>query len=57
MITPRFVLNLLAMGIIGTGALLTTVTEPGSGLNGLLWGALIAWFAAARVNGQGRTRA
>ncbi len=48
----RFALNLLAMGIIGTGALLTTVTEPGSGLNGLLWGALIAWFAAARVNGR-----
>ncbi len=48
----RFALNLLAMSIIGTGALLTTVTEPGSGLNGLLWGALMAWFAAARVNGR-----
>ncbi len=49
--TPRFYLNLMAMGIIGTGALLTTVTEPGSTLNGALWGALITWFAAARVNG------
>ncbi len=50
--TPRFLLNLLAMSIIGAGALLTTATEPGSSLNGLLWGALIAWFAAARVNGR-----
>ncbi len=50
--TPRFLLNLFAMGLIGAGALLTTVTQPGSALNGLLWGALLAWFAAARVNGQ-----
>lgn len=48
----RFWLNLGAMGLIGAGALLTTITEPGSGLNGLLWGALLAWFAAARVNGR-----
>ncbi len=47
----RFLLNLFAMALIGSGALLTTVTQPGSALNGLLWGALLAWFAAARVNG------
>ncbi len=47
---PRLWLNLLAMSIIGAGALMTTYTEPGSTLNGLLWGALVAWFAAARVN-------
>ncbi len=51
---PRFWLNIMAMGLIGAGALLTTITQPGSTLNGLLWGALIAWFAAARVNGQSR---
>ncbi len=45
----------MAMSVIGTGALLTTITEPGSSLNGLLWGALLAWFAAARVNGRGQT--
>lgn len=49
---PRFALNLMAMGLVGSGAILTTFTEPGSGLNGLLWGALLAWFAAARVNGR-----
>ncbi len=49
--TPRFYLNVMAMGIIGAGALLTTVLQPGSVLNGALWGALITWFAAARVNG------
>ncbi len=49
---PRFLLNLSAMSLIGAGALLTTVTQPGSALNGLLWGALLSWFAAARVNGQ-----
>ncbi len=49
--TPRFLLNLFAMGLIGSGALLTTVLQPGSVLNGALWGALITWFAAARVNG------
>lgn len=48
--TPRFWLNVMAMGFIGSGALLTTATEPGSVLNGALWGALITWFAAARVN-------
>ncbi len=48
----RFLLNLFAMGLIGAGALLTTVTQPGTALNGLLWGALLAWFAAARVNGR-----
>ncbi len=52
--TPRFLLNLAAMGLIGAGALLTTVTQPGSALNGLLWGALLSWFAAARVNGTRR---
>lgn len=51
----RFALNLMAMGLVGSGAILTTFTEPGSGLNGLLWGALLAWFAAARVNGQRTT--
>ncbi len=51
-LTPRLLLNLAAMGLIGAGALLTTVTQPGSGLNGLLWGALLSWFAAARVNGR-----
>ncbi len=50
----RLLLNVLAMSLIGSGALLTTVTEPGSGLNGLLWGALLAWFAAARVNGRAK---
>ena len=50
--TPRFYLNLMAMGLIGAGALLTTVLQPGSVLNGALWGALITWFAAARVNGR-----
>ncbi len=52
--TPRFLLNLFAMGLIGSGALLTTVTQPGSALNGLLWGALLSWFAAARVNGRSK---
>ena len=47
----RFWLNLLAMGLIGAGALITTVLQPGSVLNGALWGALITWFAATRVNG------
>lgn len=51
---PRLLLNLMAMSFIGSGALLTTFTEAGSGLNGLLWGALIAWFAAARVNGRAK---
>ncbi len=49
---PRLLLNLSAMGLIGSGALLTTVLQPGSVLNGALWGALITWFAAARVNGR-----
>ncbi len=48
----RFWLNMFAIGLTGTGALLTTVTQAGSALNGLLWGALLAWFAAARVNGR-----
>ncbi len=48
----RFWLNALAMTLIGSGALLTTVLDPGSVLNGALWGALITWFAAARVNGR-----
>ncbi len=52
--TPRFLLNLVAMSIMGAGALLTTVTQPGSALNGLLWGALLSWFAAARVNGAAK---
>lgn len=52
--TPRFLLNALAMSLLGAGALLTTVTEPGSTLNGVLWGALVTWFAAARVNGGGK---
>ena len=50
----RFWLNLLAMGLIGAGALITTVLQPGSVLNGALWGALITWFAATRVNGPSR---
>lgn len=50
--TPRFLLNMLAMSLLGAGALLTTVIEPGSTLNGVLWGALVTWFAAARVNGR-----
>ncbi len=50
--TPRFLLNVLAMSLLGAGALLTTVLQPGSTLNGALWGALITWFAAARVNGR-----
>ncbi len=50
--TPRFLLNLFAMSIIGAGALLTTVIQPGTALNGALWGALLTWFAAARVNGR-----
>lgn len=49
--TPRFWLNVFAMGLIGLGAILTTVTQPGSLLNGALWGALMTWFAAARING------
>ncbi len=53
--TPRFLLNLAAMGLIGAGALLTTITQPGSALNGLLWGALLSWFAAARINGAPRS--
>ncbi len=48
----RFWLNLLAMGLIGSGALLTTLQQPGSVINGALWGALITWFAATRVNGR-----
>ncbi len=50
--TPRFLLHLFAMGLIGAGALLTTVTQPGTALNGALWGALLTWFAAARLNGR-----
>ncbi len=53
--TPRFLLNALAMSLLGAGALLTTVTEPGSTLNGVLWGALVTWFAVARVNGPRKT--
>ncbi len=52
--TPRFLLNLFAMGLIGAGALLTTVIQPGTALNGALWGALLTWFAAARLNGAPR---
>ncbi len=53
--TPRFLLNVMAMGLIGAGALLTTVLQPGTALNGALWGALLTWFAAARINGAPRS--
>lgn len=50
--TPRFYLNVFAMGLIGSGAILTTVIQPGTALNGALWGALLTWFAATRINGR-----
>ncbi len=52
--THRFQLNLLAMGTLATGALLSLVPAMGvpPELQGALWGALVAWLAATKANGK-----
>ena len=49
----RFSLNIMAMGIIGAGALMSLVPALGvpPELQGALWGALVAWLAATKANG------
>ncbi|MEE9592364.1 MAG: hypothetical protein V3W28_02145 [Thermoplasmata archaeon] len=49
----RFALNLLAMGGLLAGALMSLVPslEIPPELQGALWGALIAWLAATKANG------
>ncbi len=49
----RFTLNILAMSILGAGALLSlhpSAMVPPE-LQGALWGALVAWLAATKANG------
>ncbi len=50
----RFALNLLAMVSLAAGALISLVPAAGvpPELQGALWGALIAWLAATRANGE-----
>lgn len=47
----RFILNLLAMGVLATGALASLFVPVQPELQGALWGALIAWLAATKANG------
>lgn len=51
--TPRFILNLLVvLGLLMGGLLsfLPQLAVPPE-LQGLLWGGLLAWLAAAKANG------
>ena len=54
MFSHRFILNAIAMVGLLAGALISIL--PGSGvppeLQGALWGALIAWLAATKANGD-----
>lgn len=54
MVSHRFYLNVLAMGGLLAGGLISLL--PGSGvppeLQGVLWGALVAWLAATKANGS-----
>ncbi len=54
MISHRFILNLLAMSVLGAGALLSLlpVAMVPPELQGALWGALVAWLAATKANGS-----
>ena len=47
----RFILNLLAMGVLAAGALASLFVPVQPELQGALWGALIAWLAATKANG------
>ena len=48
----RFILNLLAMGVLAAGALASLFVPVQPELQGALWGALIAWLAATKANGS-----
>ncbi len=50
----RFLLNLLAMGTLAAGALMSLVPALAvpPELQGALWGALVAWLAATKANGS-----
>lgn len=50
----RFWLNMAAILFLGVGALVSLIPSlmVSQTLQGGLWGALIAWVASARFNGQ-----
>lgn len=53
-LNPMFLLNLVAILLLGMGAILSLfpVFMVSPQLQGALWGGLIAWVAAARINGK-----